>query len=524
MQRRVLMFSAAFLGVTAFTTTFANALPSCGDLGSNPAYGLAGNAKVSALSAVNVAATATVPAFCQVDFTYSDVPGQNIKLRVGLPLPGAWNGRLRSLGGGGYVGSVGSVTASIQEGYVGSSTDSGHVGGSGSFVLNPDNSLNVRLLQDFSKDAVRWQTIWSKALIKTYYGTPAVKSYWTGCSKGGQQAMKEVQKYPNDYDGVLAMAPAVNWDRFFPGMLYPAVAWNNDIGAPIPMAKINAATSAAITACDALDGVVDGSLEDPRKCNYDAAAFVCTGGPGDPANCLTAQEAVALNKMWDGPRNASNKKVWFGYERVTGALSATAGAAPVFFGSDHHKFWIKQDPAFDWQTVDYVSFVDDFVTSELKFQNYIGTDQPDLTKFRDNGGKLLMWHGWADQLIHPRGSINYYNRVADVMGGYAGVTPWFRLFMAPGVLHCAGGEGPQVGNNLWIALVNWVENGVAPDQIIATKASPARTRPLCPYPSFATYSGSGSTDDAASFNCVGTADDPALLAKDILAKRFHAND
>jgi hypothetical protein len=294
-----------------------------------------------------------------------------------------------------------------------------------------------------------------------------------------------------------------------------------EVGGPISSAKLNAVTGAAIAACDAIDGVTDGMIEDPRRCKYDANASVCTGSAGDPPNCLTPAEAVAVNKIWDGPVtspgnggwNNGSGRAWYGLERGT-ALGGLAGTNPFSIATDHFKYWIKQDPAFDWKTVTEESFFDDFVTSVQKFNESIGTDD-DLTKFRNAGGKMITYHGLADSLIFPRGTYNYYNRVK---GGLNGTQAFYRFFPYPNAGHC-GGAGLNA-EDLFKALVDWVEDGTAPNYVVA-QVNPTRTRKICKYPDVQVYSGSGSTDDQNNFTCQErNKDDKELLDQDELDRRF----
>jgi Tannase and feruloyl esterase len=536
------LVGAAAMAVVAPLGASAAGLPTCGQLVADPAYGLAGNPQISSLTAtvVPVGSGVTVP-YCRVDFTFSGesgpsagyLPGQSeqIKIRVGLPLStadggtdglkGAWNGKNRDLGGGGYAGAVGGVTSSTNLGYVGTSTDTGHVGGSGSFALNPDKTPNLGLIRDFSRDGIRQQHLWGVQLAATYYGTQPARKYWMGCSTGGRQGHYQAQNFPDAYDGILAGAPAFNWDRFIAAELWPQVVMRQTAGGPISSAKLNAVTAASITACDSIDGITDGMIEDPRRCKYDANSFVCTGGSGDPANCLTPAEASAVNKIWDGPvtgpgaggwHNGSGR-AWYGLERGT-PLGGLAGTNPFSIAADHFRFWIKQDPAFDWKTVTEASFFDDFVESIRKFNAVIGTDD-DLTRFRNSGGKMITYHGLADNLIFPRGTYNYYNRVK---GGLNRTQAFYRFFPYPNAGHC-GGAGLDA-EQLFTALVDWVENGVAPDSVVA-QVNVTRTRRICKYPDVQVYNGSGSTDDHNNFTCeVRNKDDKELLVQDELDLRF----
>lgn len=549
--------AAALLAALSSTPGMAGGrLPTCAELATHPSFGLVNHRDLSAISSTLVPAAGTSPAYCQVNITVSSESGpragymtgqsEQIRVRVGLPLStsdggaggvqGAWNGKQRDLGGGGYAGGVGGVTGSTNIGYVGTSTDTGHDGtvtAGGSFALNPDGTLNWGLIEDFAKDGVHAQLVWGTKIAKIYYGKSPTRRYWTGCSTGGRQGHQHAQSFPKDYDGILAGAPAFNWDRFIPSELWPQIVMRQEVGGPIASAKLTAVSNAAIAACDGLDGVDgDGIIQEPRRCDYDARSFVCTGGASDPANCLTAAEAAAVNKIWNGPVNAKGEKIWFGLEPGT-PLGGLAGTNPFSIATDHFRYWIKQDPTFDWRTVTEASFVDDFATSQKLFNRAIGTDDPDLNDFRKGGGKMIMYHGLFDTLIFPRGSYDYYNRAADEMrqkgkrsssaAAMAELQKFYRYFPYPNVGHCAGGTGPQPnGTDQFDALVNWVENGVAPEHFVATQnlaGGATRTRKICKYPDVLVYNGSGSTDDHNNFRCAARAvDDRELLRADRLGK------
>jgi hypothetical protein len=531
MRYRGLAFCAAIGAILVAAPEAAVALPACADLATNPAYGLAGNSQVSGLTAaLQPASPPTIP-YCRVDFTFSGESGpaagylagqsQHLVIRVGLPpnsvdmtnpiAGGAvpWNGKNRDLGGGGFAGAVGAVTSSTNLGYVGTSTDTGHSGGSGSFALNPDGTLNVGLIEDFASDGIHEQHVWGVQLAQTYYGTPPVRKYWMGCSTGGRQGHYQAQNFPRDFDGILAGANAFNWDRFITAELWPEVVMNQWVGGPIASAKLNAVTNAAIAACDAQDAIPgDGFIQDPRACTYSAKSFLCSayGGSSSDPNCLNPREVSAVNQIWNGPTDAQGNRVWYGLDRGA-SLLGLAGTTPFSIATDHFRYWIHQNPSFDWHTVTYASFVTDMLTSIAKFNDVIGTDD-DLNAFHAAGGKMITYHGLADPLIFSRGTYHYYNTVAQ--GNYAATQTFYRFFPYPGNGHCGGGAAPLLdGEALFSTLVNWVENGVAPDFVVASQTSPvARTRKICMYPNVQVYNGSGSTNDQASFHCeVRNADD-----------------
>src|SRR5437899_9481392 len=361
MKYRSLAFCAAIGAIFVAAPEAALALPTCTELATNPANGLASNPQVSGATAVLVPAVGSTAAYCRVDFTFSGESGpsagylprqsQHLIIRVGLPpnsvdiLAGAvqWNGKNRDLGGGGYAGSVGGVTSSTNLGYVGTSTDTGHSAAlGGSFALNPDGTLNYGLIEDFASDGIHEQHVWGVNLAKTYYGAEPTRKYWMGCSTGGRQGHYQAQNFPGDFDGILAGANGYNWDRFITAELWPAVVMNQEVGAPIASAKLNAVTSAALAACDAQDAIPgDGIVQDRRACTYNATSFVCTsnGGPSSDPNCLTPPEARAVNKIWDGPNDANGNREWYGLERGA-SLSGLAGTNPFSIANDHFKYWI----------------------------------------------------------------------------------------------------------------------------------------------------------------------------------------
>ncbi len=459
---------------------------------------------------------------------------QAINIWVGLPMDGAWNGRWQSTGGGGFAGSVAAPTPALAAGYAAAATDTGHtVQVGGSFGMLEAGKPDIALQTDFASRSEHLMAVLGKQLVAAFYGQAPKYSYWNGCSTGGRQGLRMAQDYPDDYDGILAGAPAIHWDRFQAGQLWYQVVQLRDNGGPIGggnrtvlTAKEQLATSQAIAACDALDGVSDGILADPRICKYSAAAdktITTTQCKATDAACLTPTEAAAIDKMWQGPiactsgdascsvaevatrdlDSKNNKRLWYANTRGTN-LTALGGAAPIGIAVDQGKYWVYFDAAWNWQVLDYKNYLDFFKDTVAKVGPMMASDNPDLSAFRNHGGKLVLYHGWSDMLIVPEGTIDYYNDVTQKLGGgnYENTQKFARLFMAPGVGHCAGGDGPQP-QAMFESVVAWVEKGKAPETVLATKKTPTGTqsRPLCPYPAQARWNGKGSSDDAANFVC-----------------------
>jgi hypothetical protein len=563
-QRLTLVgFAAALMGSVVFIpfTAMAAPLPTCAGLAAllakNPDIFVGANPNPNAAS-VGIDTSSTTPtsmivpagggnaAYCQVNIVVSELAGpkdgyqpgqkQMISIGIGLPLSaadggsggvhGAWNGRVEDLGGGGYAGAVGPVTGATNSGYAGSSTDTGHpASAQGFFALNPDDTLNFGLINDFAFNGIHQQAVWTKNLTQMYYGKGPQYTYWNGCSTGGRQGHEQAQRYPDDFDGILAGASAFNWDRFIVAEQWGEVVMNQEVGAPIVQAKLDAVSQAVINACDPLDGITDGIIQDPRACLTDANLFVC-GEPGAAslgANCLTPQEAGAMNKIWDGPPgHGAGQQLWFGLER--GAfLDGLDGANPFSISTQYLQYWVFRDPAFDWHTLTEKTFDQAFRDSELKFRQVIGTDNPDLSAFKRHGGKMITYHGGADFLIMPRGTYNYYNNVTKAQGSLGATQSFYRFFPYPGNSHCGGTmfqtNAPLIDSTtnggLFTALVNWVEHGVAPDTIIATNAA-GGTRPICKYPDTLLYNGTGSIFSASSFKCQHQTTDELMPAENAL--------
>ncbi|GAA4569047.1 tannase/feruloyl esterase family alpha/beta hydrolase [Planotetraspora kaengkrachanensis] len=507
-RRTLLAGLAALLGAVLVVTSGAGA-SAAGS--SRPARSCASLAAVSLphtviVSTTSVAATTSVPGYCAIQLVVTNPPA-NDQVKVGVWLPSEnWNGRFQAAGGGGFSG--GSPTAvpaaALRDGYAAAATDTGHAGASGSFALNSDGTLNWQLIADFGYLGVHEMAVAAKELVKRFYGTASFYSYFNGCSTGGRQGLMEAQRYPTDFDGIAAGSPAVNWTKVHPaqfwGQLQMMLAGN-----AVPQCKLAAATQAAITSCDPRDGVTDGIIGDWKGCRFDARTLI---GTETACGTVTASDADLINKMWEGPRDADGEFLWYGLERGASlsSLNNTAGGTGVPFGIglDWFKYFLTQNPGLDWRTITYDRYLLLFQQSVLQYQAVIATDDPDLSAFRDAGGKVAFWHGTADPLIFFRGTVDYYQRLEEAMGGAKSTEKFARFFVAPGVGHCGGGDGAAPAD-LMNAVVQWVEHGKAPKQLTGQKTDSSgnvvMTRPICQYPTVARYKGHGATTDARNFTC-----------------------
>jgi feruloyl esterase len=437
-----------------------------------------------------------VPSFCRI--TGRIHPSSDSDIGFEVWLPEKWNGRFQAVGNGGLAGMIvtQAMAGALWGGYATAGTDTGHKGGAatGAWALGHPEKI-----VDFGYRAIHEMTLRAKALIAAFYGSPARYAYWNGCSEGGGQALSEAQRYPDDYDGIVAGAPANNFVHLQAGGNWISQAIHNDPATFLSPDKLPAITAAVMAQCDAADGVTDGVLEDPRNCKFDPSVLACKGE--ETASCLTRPQIEGLRKVYDGARNPqTGEQVFPGYmrggENGWGLWIAGTGAPPrnaqhgisvVFFRS-----FVFDDPNWDWKTFD---FDKDVALADKKVGVIINQVNPDLSAFKRHGGKLLQYHGWNDPAISPSNSIDYFQSVQKKMGDTAS---FYRLFMVPGLEHCVGGPGPGHFDQMSV-LVDWVEKGTAPDSIIGNR--PGRTRPLCPYPQTAKYKGSGSTDDAQNFVC-----------------------
>jgi pimeloyl-ACP methyl ester carboxylesterase len=377
----------------------------------------------------------------------------------------------------------------VRQGFAAGATDTGHDGMSGSFGLDANRRLNWQAIVDNAHLGIHEMTVVGKALTKAFYGKAPRYSYFVGFSTGGRQGLMEAQRYPEDYDGIVSGCPAINWHKFILAELWPQVVMSSSSNR-VSTAKLRAATAAAIAACDAADGVTDGLIDDPSRCTFDPKALV--GTPvGD--STFTEADADVIRKIWEGPRAQDGTFLWYGMSRGAD-LSALGGPGPFSIPMDWVRYFLVQDPKWDVSSLTPAEFELLFKQSVEEYGAVFGTDNPDLSRFRDHGGKIIIMHGQADQLIMAEGTVDYYRRVLQQMGGREKVMPFARMFLIPGAGHGNGG----VGNGGVDAVIRWVEEGLAPGKLI-NRGPNGRTRPLFPYPEVAKYKGNGSTDDADNF-------------------------
>jgi feruloyl esterase len=436
-----------------------------------------------------------VPAFCRVAMTVKPSSDSDIKIEIWLPASG-WNHKFEANGNGGWAGSITPATLAtgVKLGYAAAMTDTGHEGGSASFALGHPEKI-----VDFGYRSVHEMAVKGKAVVAAFYGEAPKYSYWNGCSQGGRQGLTEAQRYPEDFDGIVAGAPGVNWAGRAMHSVWIAQVVHKDEASAIPQAKFQTVHNAVLAACDTLDGVKDGVLEDPTKCHFDPKSIECKAGDGP--DCLTTPQVESARRMYTPVTNTRTKHVEFaGFEPGSEMGWATmAGPQPFGLGTDLFKYVVFKDPNWDYKSMNWESDL------ELTRKASVDMDalNPDLSKFMGHNGKIIQYHGWADPQIAPGSGVDYYKSVLEKMGGASKVTGNYRLFMVPGMAHCGGGDGTSTFDML-TALEQWVESKKAPEMILASRLRNGQTdrnRPLCPYPQVAVYNGSGSTDDAANFSC-----------------------
>jgi Tannase and feruloyl esterase len=615
-------------------------LPTCGQLGSVPAYGLVGNPKIvsgTLITAIIPPAppqpanivpsppfggtsptpTPATPAYCQVDFTYaSGLAGpadgydlgqvQKIQIRIVLPLSEADGGSTGSVpnsfdGGstpttiqGNWLGKVfvsaspgtsgtigmspfgeglngGDQSYPIRLGYAGSMTDTGQH--NPPFVLITSgplaNTLDKGTIADWAYRGTHYGKLWAERLSQTYYGKLPTRVYYNGISGGGNEGMGQLMHFGDEYDGIMIGAPAFYWDQFTLAYVWPYIVFKKMVqqGGTMPtLGQKTALTAAVFAACDALDGVTDGIINDPRQCDFKATANIC-GQPGAPAapNCLTPLQAGAFDRMWDGPRNKYGLRVWFPFDKsipfvggpFTGlaAIQTSLPGPPFPLGGSiflplavQSMTWNHLNASFDPNNVyedeeslalaghpsGGITYADEATLGSNTVADFTDNQTVDLSEALEHGTKVIHFHGTADPAIFWRTSADYYRRVATWLGhgkaDFRKLQDWYRFFPIPDIGHgtgsAGGGPGPSP-DNPFPALVKWAEKGEAPASITALASppalSPGRTRPLCPYPQTAIYNGSGSTLVASSFHCDGNLETRSVVCDDARTVYKHEN-
>jgi len=426
-----------------------------------------------------------------------------------IKLPAQWNDRFQMVGNGGTAGvlSMGAVDAALRKGFAAASTDTGHDAVKeplASFAyVTPENPNGRRKLLDFAYLSVHETAVLSKQVIQAHYGRAARYSYWVGCSTGGRQGMQEAQRYPEDFDGLVIGAPGMFLTGNVMRRIWVGQSQQGD--AALPVEKLPLLNKHVYDKCDAVDGLTDGIIDDPRRCDFQPARDLpkCNGADG-PA-CFTAPQIASLAKIYGGVKNSKGKQLFPGEPVGSEAVWAEnlVGPSKVVLPrseSQMKSYMLDPPPGPSWS---YTMFdFDKDPARTAKAAKDVNPLNHDLRPLKKRGGKIIHYSGWADQQVNPFPAIAYYEAVSNSMGQNA-TRDFYRLFMVPGMFHC--GSGPGCGNTDWLAaLMEWVEKGNAPDQLIGAhmeKGQSTKTRPLCPYPQVARYRGTGSVDDAASFEC-----------------------
>jgi feruloyl esterase len=480
-----------------------------------------------------VPATTTVPEYCQVDgYVTTPKPVNQVNFRVGLPT--AWNHKFYFQGCGGRCGGLVSLNAGLMRGYASATTDTGHQG------VSTDSTwaYNARAKEiDYGHRAVHVTTVAAKLLTHAYYGTRLRQAYFSGCSNGGRQGLIEAQRYPEDFDGIIAGAPGFgNKGNLNSIWRYQTVLADREHY--LPPSKLPLLANAVLADCDAKDGLVDGLIGDPRLCTFAPASLQCAAG--DAPDCFTAGQVETVQKIYAGPTNTAGAQLHPGYpmghedgttgwqlwivgsnpdhvvEQPDGTLAYTGtspgtGDPPLGFAflNDGLKYLAFEvdDPDYSYRDFDF-----DTDPPQLEFMDAIlKASDPDLARFKAYGSKLLLYHGWNDPATTGAfRTIQYYGEVVEAIGSQHKTDQFLRLFLAPGMHHCGGGPGPNTFDTL-TALETWVEDGIAPARIIASHSTEGvvdRTRPLCPYPQVARYVGTGSIDQAQNFVCTPSDAEP----------------
>jgi hypothetical protein len=462
---------------------------------------------------------ARMPAFCRVILALHPTSDSDINVEVWMPASG-WNGKFQGQGNGGFAGTIDyeGMAIAINAGYATAGTDTGHSGGDtdAAWALgHPEKII------DYGYRAIHEMTAKAKQVVAGYYGRPAKESYFASCSNGGREALMEAQRFPADYNGIIAGASTNNWTHNFVGFVWDAIALTASSASVIPREKLPTISASVLAACDGQEGVKDGILNDPVGCHFDPGVLLCKAAEND--RCLTRPQVAALKKIYAGPKAPDGHQIYPGF--VSGGelgpggwshwLLEKPGARQLEYANSFFKNLVFGNPNWDYRTMD---FDRDTKLADARTAAILNATDPNLQDFRRNGGKLILYHGWSDAAIPPQNTIDYYLSIVHRMGDSAQLS--VRLYMIPGMQHCEGGPGADVFGqfhdemsdphlSIYAALERWFETGDPPGRIIATKYENVSdrnsrvifTRPLCVYPAKPKYKGTGDANDAANFSC-----------------------
>jgi feruloyl esterase len=441
----------------------------------------------------------SLPAFCRVMATLRPTRDSDIKIEVWLPTSG-WNGRFQGVGNGGWAGAIGypALGTAIKGGYAGASTDTGHVGNTAAFAVGHPEKL-----VDLGYRSIHEMTVQAKAIVQSFYGTAPTLAMFNGCSQGGRQAVTEANRYPNDYDAIIAGAPGLYNMALHTARVALNAAAQRSADSRIPREKYQMVHDAVLQACDALDGVKDGVIDDPLRCRFDPKTLECRNG--DAASCLTAAQVETMRMLYS-PMKAPDGSVYSPPLLQPGTelgWNTLAGVQPVGTAYDAFKYVVFQDP--EW-TIAKFNPARDIPRALKADEGVLSLTDPNLKPYFSRGGRLLLYHGWQDPQVPAQNTVRFFNDVVKTMGaGVVGRS--IQLYMVPGMNHCSGGPGPNVFDKV-AAMEEWLKSSTAPPQIVAshlTSGKVDRTRPLCPFGQVAKWKGAGSTDDGANFACVNAA-------------------
>jgi feruloyl esterase len=459
-----------------------------------------------------VAPSGATPQFCQVEGRVT-VPGNEVNFRLGLPE--RWNGKYYFIGVGGLGGTIGNLAPGLARGYASASTDTGHEASDPTWGSNRPKEI------DYGHRGTHVTAVAGKELTASFYGRAPQHAYFNGCSNGGRQALMEVQRYPADFDGVIAGHPSTGT----PMQAGRALVFQKLLASLdnyLPADKVELLSNATLAACDAADGLEDGLISDPRRCTFRPETLRCKGA--NAPNCLTSGQIDVVKQIYDGVKTKDGKIYAHGFpvgheggpsgwrawivgatppdRQADGTLTFTTNPPAGYRLSEQNFRFLAvddDDPSFNWR----VFRLDRDLPRLKTMTEILSPSDPDLRPFKTQGGKLLLYHGWADPAISAYGTVAYYQEMVKKVGGQTEADSFARLYLVPGMHHCAGGPGPNTFDMLPV-LEDWVERGVAPGRVIAahqTDGRVDRTRPLCPHPQVARYARSGSIDEAANFTC-----------------------